>query len=59
MNNYLIEEPAVYEFITGAQENYPIDDAFRKKNHEKVLTYLETHAFVIGGENNSKSLNEK
>lgn len=59
MNNYLIEEPEVYEFITGAQENYPIDDAFRKKNHEQVLTYLETHASIIGSENNSKSLNEK
>ena len=29
-----------------------------EKNHEQVLTYLETYASIIGSENNSKSLNE-
>ena len=44
MDSFSIKQEAVYEFITGVQENYPIDEAFKKKNHAQVFDYLESYA---------------
>jgi hypothetical protein len=55
MDNYALSEENVYEFITGAQENFPIDGAFRKKNHTQLLSFLETYASEFKPPGNTKS----
>lgn len=44
MDSFSIKQEGVYEFITGAQENFPLDEAFKKKNHAQVFEYLESYA---------------
>ena len=44
MDNYSLLEENVYEFVTGVQENFPIDEAFRKNNHTRVLDFMEMYA---------------
>lgn len=44
MDSFSIKQEGVYEFITGAQENFLLDEAFKKKNHAQVFEYLESYA---------------
>lgn len=44
MDRFSLKEDSVYEFITGAQENYPINKAFQQNRHADVLRDLESYA---------------
>lgn len=41
---YNLDSELVYEFITGAQENYPINQAFLKNRHAEVLDFLAQYS---------------
>ena len=44
MDRYSLKEDQVYEFIVGAQENFPVDQAFQQNRHGDVLRDFETYA---------------
>ncbi|MGC6423329.1 MAG: carboxypeptidase-like regulatory domain-containing protein [Flavobacteriaceae bacterium] len=46
MDRYDLPEDRVYEFVTGVQENYPIDLAFEQGRHAEVLRFFETYVGV-------------
>ena len=44
MDRFALSEDQVYEFITGAQENYSVNQAFQQNRHGDVLRDFENYA---------------
>ena len=44
MDRFALSEDQVYEFITGAQENYSVNQAFQQNRHGEVLRDFENYA---------------
>ena len=40
INTYELKEEEIYEFVTATYENFPIEESFKRNEHNKIINYF-------------------
>ena len=41
METYHITEDEVYEFVSGAYNNFPVRESFKRNEHNKIMNFFQ------------------
>ena len=40
INTYELKEEEIYEFVTATYENFPVEESFKRNEHNKIINYF-------------------